>query len=393
MSQIVPFKATLPASDLVAHVTSRSYEDYSSAELASQLDYNPYSFLRILQPGYNNVGTSDPHKRWGLVKARLEDYKKEGILVEEEKAAIYLYEIKANDYHCIGFMGGFSVDAYLQNEIKKHEDTIAYRVELFEKYLHETGFNTEPVLLTYQPNSELQAIIEKISAKQPLFHFTSLNEQTHRLWRITKPKTLAKIQSHFTALGDLYIADGHHRCASAAELHMHDNQPYFLGYAVANDQLKIWEFNRVIRDLNQLSPEEFLAAIRQKATVETLSSSNWKPSKRGEFGLYLREQWYKISIDLPEFQPDAEWLYQEILHPIVNIKDLRTDARIEYLPGNKGIKPLMNWVDSGEYELAFTLFPASFKQIKHLADHHKIMPPKSTYIEPKIRSGLVLFEF
>lgn len=393
MSQIVPFKATLPAPDLVAHVTSRSYEDYTAAELASQLDYNPFSFLRILQPGYQNVGTADPKKRWAQVRARLEDYKREGILLEEAQPAIYLYEVTSADMQCIGFMGGFSVDAYLNGQIKKHEDTLEYRVDMFEQYLHATGFNTEPVLLTYPQNPTLQAHIAAIRQNPPVFHFTSLNRQTHKLWRIATSESLQLIQDAFNQMGVLYIADGHHRCASAASLHLHQNQPYFLGYAVADDQLKIWEYNRAIRDLNQLTVDDFITALTDKGDLKMMDSPNWKPQAAGEFGIYLGKKWYCLKANVGADQPDAAWLFNEILEPILGIHDLRNDARIDYLPGNAGVFPLVNWVDSGEYAVAFTLYPATFEQIKYLADHQQIMPPKSTYIEPKIRSGLVLFEF
>ncbi len=403
MAKIVPFRAVRPAKDKVSLVTSRSYDEYSAAELASQLDYNPFSFLHVLNPLYVNLQKSSFEKRFKLVHTKYVEFKEEEILKKEDKPVFYLYEIKSKNRTFTGLIAATSIDDYRDNVIKKHEDTLQYRVELFKDYLHQTGFNTEPVLITYPENTAMAKWKELKKQKRPLYHFTSLNRETHTLWRIKNEGEIAWLQEQFDKMGSLYIADGHHRSASANMLYEedkatgNDNLNYFMSFLISETDLKIYEYNRIIHDLNGMSKEKFLEALNKEFRVENKGQQLWKPEQKFQYGMYLDGDFYALELREQNYTSvqealDAQLLYNKVLHPLLGIGDLRNDERIEYIPGNKPVTAIKEAVDSGEFEVGFTLYPASIAEIKELADNDLIMPPKSTYIEPKFRSGLVVYE-
>ncbi|RYY15660.1 MAG: DUF1015 domain-containing protein [Chitinophagaceae bacterium] len=394
---IVPFQAVRPARDKAALVTCRPYEEYSAAELASQLDFNPFSFLHVLHPGYANIQRNDPWKRFGQVRTKYQDFKNEGILNKESQPLFYLYELQTKSGSYTGFLAGVSVADYLENNIRKHEDTLEYRVRQFEEYLHITGFNTEPVLIAYPQNQALESAIRDLRKKRPLYRFSTSNRDKHTLWRIKEQDIVDQVVSEFAAIPSVYIADGHHRSASAALLHSEHqmdnaNTAFFMAFLISENEVRIHEYNRLIRDLNGLSQAKFLDAIAQSFTIENLAHELWKPDAKGEFGMYLNEQFYKLLPKERSSGIDAQILYDTLLAPILGIGDLRNDGRIEYLPGNKPLTKLVEMVDSGEFAVGFTLFPITFPEIKAIADRNEILPPKSTYIEPKVRSGLMIYE-
>ncbi len=222
MAKIIPFKAVIPTNDKVSLVTARSYEEYSAAELASQLDFNPFSFLHILNPIFVNQQKVGLEKRFKLVAQKYNDFKAENVLVKEENPVFYLYEIETKTRTFTGIIAGTSIEDYQQNIIKKHEDTLQYRVELFKDYLHHTGFNTEPVLITYPDNLDLNCWIENKKSESHLCQFSTTKKEKHTLWRIDKQQEINFIQNKFIEIGNLYIADGHHRSASAAALLLQD---------------------------------------------------------------------------------------------------------------------------------------------------------------------------
>jgi uncharacterized protein (DUF1015 family) len=403
LAKIVPFQAVRPAKDKVSLVTSRSYDEYSAAELASQLDYNPFSFLHVLNPLYVNLQKSSFEKRFKLVHTKYVEFKEEEILKKEDKPVFYLYEIKSKNRTFTGLIAATSIDDYRNNVIKKHEDTLQYRVELFKDYLHQTGFNTEPVLITYPENTAMAKWKELKKQKRPLYHFTSLNRETHTLWRIKNEGEIAWLQEQFGKMGSLYIADGHHRSASANMLYEEDkatgneNLNYFMSFLISETDLKIYEYNRIIHDLNGMSKEEFLTALDKDFIVENKGQQLWKPEQKFQYGMYLDGDFYALELREKNYNSvqeslDAQLLYDKVLHPLLGIGDLRNDERIEYIPGNKPVTAIKEAVDSGEFKVGFTLYPASINEIKELADNDLIMPPKSTYIEPKFRSGLVVYE-
>ena len=403
MAKIFPFKAVRPAKDKVSLVTSRSYDDYSPAELASQLDYNAFSFLHVLNPLYVNVQKSALEKRFRLVEAKYMEFRDEEILKKEAQPVFYLYEIQSKGYTFTGLIAATSIEDYRNNVIKKHEDTLEYRVDLFKDYLHQTGFNTEPVLITYPENTDMAKWKADRKKRRPLYHFSSLNRDKHTLWRVKEAAEISWLQKQFELMGSLYIADGHHRVASANMLYEQDkasgneNLNYFMSFLISENDLKIYEYNRIIHDLNGLTKEQFLAALEKDFTVENKAQELWKPEEKLRYGMYLDGEFYALYLNDTQCCSvletlDAQILYTKVLHPLLGIGDLRTDERIEYIPGSKPVTAVKEAVDSGEFEVGFMLFPASIKEIKELADNNLIMPPKSTYIEPKFRSGLVVYE-
>jgi uncharacterized protein (DUF1015 family) len=404
MSKIIPFKAVRPTPDKVALVTCRNYEDYSAAELAAWLNFNPYSFLHIINPAYQNVHNISLDKRFKGVANKFQDFKNNNVFIEDESAAFYLYEIKTKTDSFTGIIAGTSVEDYKNNIIKKHEDTLQYRVEMFKDYLHQTRFNTEPVLITYPDSVELNTWILLKKKNRAVYEFSTTNKEKHTLWKIDTQSDIDWINDHFDNIPNLYIADGHHRSASAELLHEenkhlnNDNLKYFMSFLIPESNLKIYEFNRIIRDLNGFTKDDFLNQLDDNFEIESKEQELWKPQNKKEFGMYLDEKFYALKFKNKEKlegikqKLDAQILYDTVLQPLLGIGDLRNDERIDYISGKLSVTAIKEKVDSGEFAVGFMLFPSNINEIKAFADNNLIMPPKSTYIEPKFRSGLVVYE-
>lgn len=404
MSKIIPFKAVRPTPDKVALVTCRNYDDYSPAELASWLDFNPYSFLHVINPAYVHSQKITLDKRFKGVSLKYQDFKNDGIFMEEDKAVFFLYEIQTKSQSFTGIVAGTSIEDYKNNVIKKHEDTLQYRVELFKDYLHQTGFNTEPVLITYPDNAAVNSWITEKKKQQPIYHFSTTNKEKHTLWKIETDAEITWLENQFEKIPELYIADGHHRSASAELLYDqnkalgNENLNNFMSFLIAESNVKIYEFNRIIRDLNGNSKEDFLQKLSENFIIKSKEQELWKPQSKFEFGMYLDGAFYALFYKLENNTNsllenlDAQILYDKVLQPILGIEDLRNDERIEYIPGKQSILTIKELVDEGEFEVGFMLFPSDISEIKALADNNLIMPPKSTYIEPKFRSGLMVYE-
>ena len=405
MAKIKPFKAVRPVADKVALVTCRTYDDYSSAELAAWLDFNPYSFLHVIHPAYANAQKVSLEKRFKAVANKYQDFKHDQILIEEEHPVFYLYEIQSKGQTFTGIIAGTSVKDYQDNVIKKHEDTLQYRVELFKDYLHQTNFNTEPVLITYPDSVEINTFIALRKKSKPVYEYSTTNKEKHTLWKIDTQSEIDWLQEHFEKIPNLYIADGHHRSASAELLYEQDkhlgneNLNYFMSFLIAESNVKIYEFNRLIRDLNGLNKEEFIKKLSENFIIKAKDQEIWKPQNKFEFGMYLDGSFYALFYKHENHiattvldDLDAQILYDKVLLPILGIEDLRNDERIDYIPGKQSISVIKDLIDEGEFEVGFMLYPSDINEIKALADNNLIMPPKSTYIEPKFRSGLVVYE-
>lgn len=405
MAKIKPFKAVRPAPDKVALVTCRTYDDYSSAELAAWLDFNPYSFLHVIHPAYANAQKVSLEKRFKAVANKYQDFKHDQILIEEEHPVFYLYEIQSKGQTFTGIIAGTSVKDYQDNVIKKHEDTLQYRVELFKDYLHQTNFNTEPVLITYPDSVEINTFIALRKKSKPVYEYSTTNKEKHTLWKIDTQSEVDWLQEHFESIPNLYIADGHHRSASAELLYEQDkhlgneNLNYFMSFLIAESNVKIYEFNRLIRDLNGLSKDTFIKKLSEHFVIVAKDQEIWKPQNKFEFGMYLDGSFYALFYKKENHQQasildnlDAQILYDKVLFPLLGIEDLRNDERIDYIPGKQSISVIKDLIDEGEFEVGFMLYPSDINEIKALADNNLIMPPKSTYIEPKFRSGLVVYE-
>ncbi|MES2748046.1 MAG: DUF1015 domain-containing protein [Bacteroidota bacterium] len=404
MSKIIPFKAVRPTPDKVALVTCRNYDDYSPTELASWLDFNPYSFLHVINPAYAHAQKITLDKRFKAVAHKYQDFKNEGVFLEEDKAVFFLYEIQTKTQSFTGIVAGTSIEDYKNNVIKKHEDTLQYRVELFKDYLHQTEFNTEPVLMTYPDNSEINSWISEKKKEQPIYHFSTTTKEKHTLWKVETDTEINWLQNKFAEIPELYIADGHHRSASAELLYEQDKHlgnehlNYFMSFLIAESNVKIYEYNRIIRDLNGFSKADFLLKLSEHFIIKSKEQELWKPQNKFEFGMYLDGSFYALFYKKETKDNsilanlDAQILYDKVLLPLLAIEDLRNDERIEYIPGKQSILTLKELVDEGEFAVGFMLYPSDISEIKALADNNLIMPPKSTYIEPKFRSGLMVYE-
>lgn len=411
MAKIIPFRAVRPSRDKVGLVASRSYQEYSVEELKFQLEHNPYSFLHIINPGYKFQQEISGEKRFQLVKNRYLEFREEGIFLQDEKPSYYIYKTVSRDQVYCGIIAATSVEDYNSNIIKCHEDTIAQRETLFKDYLHTVGFNTEPVLLTYPDNPVITRITEEVKSQRPEYEFSSLNRDTHYMWVVNDPVLTEKIATEFSKMEAVYIADGHHRSASSSLLaqESQENNPdhtgsepynYFMSYLIAESNLKLYEFNRLITDLNGLSKKEFLMQLDEWFRIENRGSDLYKPSKKHHFSMYLDGEFYSLYLrkTMYEFTDplnslDPYILFVKILKPILGIEDPRNDLRISYLPGRNESYEVKKAVDEGHFAVGFGMLPLTIEEVKQIADAGLTMPPKSTYIEPKLRSGLTIYEF
>ncbi len=410
MAIIKPFKAIRPVKDKVAFVASKSYEEYSKEELQSILKYNPFSFLHIINPGFKFDKNITGKERFKLVHNRYLEFLEDAIFEKEDTPCFYLYEIINGDFKSIGLFCGTSVNDYRNNNIKKHENTIEKREVLFADYLKTVGFNAEPVLMTYKDNEEVAVILKNEVKKESIYHFTTTDKIQHQLWKISDQKTIIALQNVFAKIDALYIADGHHRSASSSLLAKElskehpkntrdESYNYFMSYLIPESQVIISEFNRMIKDLNGLSKEEFLIQLDTFYRIEKRDDEIYKPTKKHHFSmyldgafysLYLRKKVYQFTDSLSEL--DTQILYKTILKPVLGVSDLRNDKRISYGYGKHNLIQMKDAIDKGDFAVGFGLIPITVDEIKAIADAGLVMPPKSTYIEPKLRSGLAIYE-
>ncbi|MEZ4841670.1 MAG: DUF1015 domain-containing protein [Flavobacteriaceae bacterium] len=411
MAIVKPFCAIRAPRDKVALVSSRSYEAYTPAELGAQLNFNPFSFLHIISPSYNLDREISNQHRFELIYDKYNDFKRSSYFSKDEKPAFYLYKKISKGYDFCGIIAATSAEDYATNVIKKHEDTIKKREVLFSRYLKAVGFNAEPVLLTYPDNEKLDAIFTRYQQQRAEYEFTTENLCSHYLWLIDNEEDIATIQQEFATMKSVYIADGHHRSSSSyllsqnlkAENNDHNGMEdynFFMSYLIPESDLRIHEFNRLVKDLNGLSKEVFLNKLYKLYKVKLRGKELYRPSKKHHFSMYLDGEFYSLYLRKEEFEInnplsdlDPYLLSKTILQPILGIKDLRNDKRLDYAHNEQGEINLKNAVDSGNYKVAFGLFPVSIEQMKAVADAGLTMPPKSTYILPKLRSGLTIYEF
>jgi uncharacterized protein (DUF1015 family) len=412
MAKIIPFKAVRPTRDKVSLVASRSYQSYTKEQLESRLRDNPFSFLHIVNPGYKYDKEISGEARYNLVRNRYMEFIEDGIFVKDETACYYVYKIVDRDKQVFnGIVAATSAEDYENDVIKKHENTIEHREIIFKEYLITVGFNAEPVLLTYPDNDVIAEIINNAQKERAEFEFTTTYRDTHYLWKVDEMALVEKIRNEFEQMRTVYIADGHHRSASSYLLYrdMKAKNPnhkgdehynFFMSYLLPESDLRIHEFNRIVKDLNGLSKEEFLIHLDTLYRIENRGKMPYKPSKKhhfsmyldGEFySLYLRKNGYEIETSLDAL--DAQILYKTILQPILGIKDSRNDDRMSYINGKKDIVNMKESVDSGLFAVGFGMLPVNMEEMKQIADDGLKMPPKSTFIEPKLRSGVTIYEF
>ncbi len=405
MLKIRPFKAVRPANDKVHLVASRSYVTYNDEQLRDKLRHNPYSFVQVIHPDFDSDDPSDPgtHKRFERVRDRYRSFTADGVFVRDTKPAFYVYRQSSAGVDSLGIVAAAHADDYRSGRIKIHEQTLAVREALFADYLEVTGFNAEPILLTHDDDDELNGWLTAVSGRTPDVHFTTADEITHRLWVVDGDEDCRFVEAAYARFDALYIADGHHRSASsvlladrlAAAGQLTEAAAHFMVYILPKSRLKIHGYHRLIRHIG-IDVQRLLDGIRAipGVTVREVSREVAIPKSR-HIDLYLSGLRYRIDLpeDLEDHHPDAEWLTLHILAPLLGIADLRNDQRIAFEPETTGVANLCRSVDQGRFEAVFILHPVPFDQLKAVADRRETMPPKSTWIEPKLRSGLVVYDF
>jgi len=401
-----------PTRDKVSLLAARSYDSYTEVERESRLRDNPFSFLHIVNPGYKYHKEISGVERYSLVKNRYQEFKEDEVFVQDENPSFYVYKIVDRDgMEYKGIVAAASTEDYENDLIKKHEDTIEYREVIFKEYLKTVGFNAEAVLLTYPDNTILETIMNTAIRERAEYEFTTTYRDTHYLWIVNNANLVAKIQEVFSEMKALYIADGHHRSASSHLLAKDlaqtnpshtgaEDYNFFMSYLIPESSLKIYEFNRLVADLNGLSKEEFLIKLDMVFRIENRLNNYYKPSKKHHFSMYLDGEFYSLYLRKSNYvienaldALDAQVLYKTILNPILGIQDLRNDQRIAYSHGKKDLAYVKMLVDSEEFAVGFGLLPADIEELKQIANEGLKMPPKSTYIEPKLRSGVTIYEF
>ncbi len=399
MAIVRPFKAIRPERDKANLVASRSYLTYSDETIKEKLDHNPYTFLHIINPDYNMPKKTTGLAKFKLVKEKFQQFIADGILKKDAVESFYIYQKKNQLNTFTGIIGASSVEDYLNNKIKKHEQTLTKREKMFRNYLDITGFNAEPVLLAHEPNKEIKSILDKYTSTRSEYEFTTTNKSLHKLWIVDNARDIKMITNAFEKIENIYIADGHHRCASSALFYKDQKSElssYFMSYLVDENQLNILNFNRLVKHLNGLRASELLEKIKKKYTLTYKKESPYSPTLNDEISMYLEEKWYSLIANKQKYSSTAESLdpsilSKNILKPLLNILDERTEQNISFLDGTIPLSVIKAKVDSGEYAVGFILKPISITAIKKVADNNEIMPSKSTYIQPKLRSGLTIY--
>jgi uncharacterized protein (DUF1015 family) len=413
MATVLPFKGIRPTKDKMHLVASRSVDGYTPSELKDKLSGNPYTFLHVINPDFDDGASTKPGSKERLVKVkrRFKEFIKEKIFLHDEKPAYYIYRQIKNNTEFIGIIGCTSIDDYLNGIIKIHEQTITLREEKLKDYLEVCEFNAEPVLFCYPNNNVLDNLILEVSDTVPDYDFTTTDKVQHTLWVVNNSKKVDIISRQFSSVPSIYIADGHHRSASSALLGNIKRKAlknytgeeafnYYLGVFFSETQLKIYDYNRFVKDLNNLTVNELIERLKNKFEVTEIFKSVYKPQNKHEISMYVDGKWFSLicksgtyNSDDPVGSLDASILTEHILSPLFNIHDLKTDKRIGFIPGIKGPEELKKVVDEGNSKVAFGLFPVTMEHLKWIADTNNIMPPKSTWVEPKMRSGMVIYSF
>ena len=403
MVTISPFKALRPAAEFAKQVASRPYDVLNSKEAKTEAQGNNVSFLHITKSEIDLPETIDIHAEEVYEKAKenLDAFLSRNILFRESKDCYYIYELVMNGKSQTGLVCGSSVNDYENDLIKKHEFTRPEKEKDRINHIKTTGAQTGNVFLAYRNVAEIDALINKWKEKSPVYNFTADDHIQHTVWIVNDDDTIEKISALFKEnVPCTYIADGHHRAASAAKVRsaLGSEAPaganIFLTTLFPADQLYIMDYNRVVTDLNGLSDTDFLSAIKNKFSVEKADKA-FSPAKLHEIGMYLNKQWYRLTAHENSYTEDPigvldiSILQNNLLDPVLGIKDQRTDKRIDFIGGIRGFHELEKRVNSGEMAVAFSLHPVSIQQLFDIADSGNVMPPKSTWFEPKLRDGLL----
>lgn len=408
MSDIRPFCAVRPNETFASKIAALPYDVYTRKEAKKEVEKNPLSFLKIDRPETMFPDEMDMYAPKVYQKARkvLEEMIEKGEFIQDETPCYYLYELTRNGHRQTGIVACASIDDYFNGTIKKHENTREEKEQDRIRHVDTLDTQTGPIFLAYRLDAVLKEIIEETKRKTPVYDFISEDKITHRVWVIDESEMMERIQQCFVKINKIYIADGHHRAASAIKVGCKRRKEhpgytgeeefnYFLCTLFAEEELEILDYNRVVKDLNGLSEIEFLEKIKESFEVEEAEESPYAPKQKKEFGMYLGKKWYKLQIKKEQISDDVvgnldvSILQDKLLKPILGIKEPGKDNRIIFVGGIRGLKELEHCVENG-FQVAFSMYPTSMQELFSVADAGRLMPPKSTWFEPKLRSGLFL---
>lgn len=411
MAVIRPFCGVRPAPELVSEIAALPYDVYSSAEARRIVERNPRSFLKIDRAETQFPEGTDMYapEVYACAANTLEQMKETGEFVQDETACFYVYALTMNGRTQTGLVCCASVDDYLNNVIKKHENTREDKELDRIRHVDRCSAHTGPIFLAYRTNQEAQTLIEEAVKEETVYDFVSEDGIRHQVWRIAD-ETVSGLTSAFAKAENLYIADGHHRAASAVKVALkrrkenpeytgNEEFNYFLAVLFPEEQLKILDYNRVVHKLDTEVKETLLQKLEKSFTVERTGDEIARPQKKGEIGMYFRGTGYRLTakeeicVDDPVEGLDVSILQNEVLKPLMGITDPKTDPRMQFVGGIRGLKTLEDIVDHDEDSVAFAMYPTSMEELLKVADAGRLMPPKSTWFEPKLRSGLFIHEF
>lgn len=410
MAKVKPFKGLRPPKQFVEQVASKPYDVLSSEEARAEAEGNEKSLYHIIKPEIDFEPGTGEHEQKVYDKAveNFQKFQREGWLVQDEKEQYYLYAQTMDGRTQYGLVVGASVDDYLTGKIKKHELTRKEKEVDRMHHIEINNANIEPVFLSFPTNEVLERVIAQTAKTQPEYDFVSEDGIGHTLWCISDDAVINEITEAFAKIPYLYIADGHHRTAAAAHVGEEkakadpnhtgkEEYNYLLAVCFPESHLKVMDYNRVVKDLNGLTDEEFLKKVGEKFVVEDKGTEIYRPAALHNFSLYLGGKWYSLTAKEGTYDDndpigvlDVKISSDYILRDILNIVDLRTDKRIDFVGGIRGLGELKDRVDSGEMKMALALYPVTMRQIIDIADSGNIMPPKATWFEPKLRSGLII---
>ncbi len=411
MAILKPFKGLRPPVDIVEKVASRPYDVLNTEEARKEAAENPQSLLHITKAEIDLPAGTDEHSQevYDKVVENFKMFQDKGWLVQDPEEKYYVYAQTMDGRTQYGIMGAAHIDDYFNNNIKKHELTRKDKEEDRMIHVRITNANVEPVFFSYPANANIDKIVAEVVKNKPVYDFVADDGFGHHFWVIDDKATINRITEIFkNEIPYLYVADGHHRTAAAALVgqEKRKNNPnhtgkeeynYFMTVIFPDNQLKIIDYNRVVKNLNGLSQEEFMAKLKENFVVEKMGSDIYKPNKLHEFSMYIDHNWYRLTAKAGTYDDsdpigvlDVTILSNLVLDKVLGIKDLRTSKDIDFVGGIRGLGELKRRVDSGEMAAAFALYPVSMKQLIDIADTGNIMPPKTTWFEPKLRSGLAI---
>jgi len=410
MATFKPFRALRPKPEYAKDVASRPYDVLNAKEARQEADGNKYSFLRVIKPELELPDDIDPYGAnvYNQGLKNLNFLRSEQIIEKDATPSFYIYRLTMDGREQTGIVGCCHYQEYFDGHIKKHELTRTAKENDRVRHVETQNANAEPVFFSYRGLNSINQVITNATQSDPVYDFTADDGIRHELWVIDDESSISRIENDFKSVPDLYVADGHHRTAAAARVGQQkkENNPnhdgteeynFFMAVLFSDDQLKIFDYNRVVQDLNGMSTDQFKDQLQPIFEISELESAQ-SPSIKGIFSMYLDKKWYSlnpkevISSDNPKENLDVTLLSEKVLDPILGIQDLRKDTRIDFVGGIRGLGELERRVDSGEMAVAFALFPVSMAELLAIADAGEIMPPKTTWFEPKLRSGLFIHE-